>query len=280
MFLCYFHHYVPNLSSVSSRKCQLRPEAQQQLLEADLEYLTRTITQSCEFSKAWRIKSCLLQTCLSPRDFLPEQSVQNLAQSISTGSVTRRNNAGSCSHQSGKLSVGFAQSKRRSFTLTQLQIWKARQHSVHSIQHQGWHPEPQKRVTELLWARLELLPKLDNFQTRLKDTSAPRKINSHGRSFLISPVAPATLKHGFGQRAQWAQMIPSFLSQTVLVKDVFLHLLSILPSTTFGQPVFGWKRQEHRSCCWATKNKKVARYSRPILPWLWAGMALKPTRKP
>lgn len=40
----------------------------------------------------------ILSAC-HPRDFLPEQSVWNLAPSISTGSVTCRNNVGSCSQE-------------------------------------------------------------------------------------------------------------------------------------------------------------------------------------
>lgn len=54
----------------------------------------------------------ILSAC-HPWDFLPEQSVQNLAQSISTSSDTFRNNAGSCSEETQRqISTGLAQSKR------------------------------------------------------------------------------------------------------------------------------------------------------------------------
>lgn len=104
---------------------------------------------------------------------------------------------------SGKLSAGFAQSKRWSFTLTQLLIWKARRPYINSTQHQEWNPDPQKRVTELLWARLELLPKPGNFKMHLGDTRAPGRINSPGRFFpyllwLLSHSSLALAREGRG----------------------------------------------------------------------------------
>lgn len=78
--------------------------------------------------------------------------------------------------------------------------WKARQPCTDSIQHQERNPEPQKWVTDLRQARLELLPKPDRFKTHLRDSRAPGRINSSGVTFLISLVAPITLKSGFRQQ--------------------------------------------------------------------------------
>lgn len=177
MFLGYFHHSVPNLSNVSSTKCQLHPEAQQQLLEADLEYITRTInTIVCYFLKHGASNHACFRCniCLSPKDLWgiwPGVSQQALLHVETRSESLPKKHSGNFSARETQrqLLCWFRPEQGTVFHTDSAADLKGQ-----TAPHKRWIPDPWKGA---LWARLEHLPKLGNFKTHSRDSRIPGSIS-------------------------------------------------------------------------------------------------------
>lgn len=228
----------------------------------------------------------MLSAC-HPRDFLPEQSVQNLAQSISTGPVTCRNNVGSCSQETQWQTLCWILFPTNTVANSLLVSPRARgdlwergrpvgpaltaystksellihRNKCQSCYELGWSFSQSLAILKCIWK----MPWLQEGLTLMEE------------GLPISPLAPATLEHGFSQ-GRWRVLHDEhgwcsfFFLKLCWTQDACLHLLPILPTTAFGQTLFGWKRQEPRSCCWATGNKRSESFQiDPALAWSWDG---------
>lgn len=162
-----------------------------------------------------------------------------------TGSVKCRNNAGSCSRETQWQTLCWFCPEQETIFYTDSAANLKGQTALH-WQHTASrvNPDPQKGETELLWAGLELLPKLGNFKLRLRYVRAPGRINSPGRSLWLLPHSSLAL----ASRGRECFMITTghaaFSFSNCAGKAVCLHLLPSLHTITFEQMVFGWKRHE------------------------------------
>lgn len=109
-------------------------------------------------------------------------------------SVKCRNNAGSCSRETQWQTLYWFCPEQETIFYTDSAAnlkgptalhW---QHTASEV-----NPDPQKWETELLWAGLELLPKLGNFKLHLRYVRAPGRINSPGRSLWLLPHSSLAL---------------------------------------------------------------------------------------